>query len=789
MLRNYLTIAWRNLVRHKLYSLINVLGLATGMAACLLIVLFVQDELRYDQFHEQAPHIYRVLQGGSARTSYPVGEVVRDQTPEVEEMVRISTKWQRLVSYGEKRFEEVNFLYADPSFFSVFSFPLVKGDAKTALVRPFSIVITREMAQKYCGDEDPVGKVLRIDHERDYTITGVLEPLPRQSHFTFDFLATFVGSEAVFYEDMLEHWGVSNFYTYLRLREGSNLSGLEKKMTALIAPLIRAKHPELTPSILLLQPLKDIHLHSAHLWGDIEPQGNITYVYVFSAIAVFILLIACINFTNLATARAVERMREVGVRKVAGARRQQLMGQFIGESILLALTALLVALALIEVGLPAFNVLLGKRLSLAGEAGWGTLSGLVAMVLGVGLAAGSYPAIYLSALQPVEVLKGKARTGKDGVLFRRVLVVVQFSISITLIVGVGIIYSQMEYMRNKDLGFDKEHLAVVEIPGNKDNRQSFEVIKAQVLQYPGIMSVSASSDVPPDSYFRSAPVFPNETPERTRWARIISANYGLLETLSLGLVAGRSFSPDFRTDEKETLILSESAVAALGWASPEEALGQRCEIDGTRTVVGVVRDFHFESLHARIEPVVFELDPGSAWLLVVRIRGGQIPETLDFLKEKWGALFPEWPFEYRFVDQSFDQEYRAEARTERIAVIAALLTLSIACLGVFGLTAFTASRRTKEIGIRKVLGASVTSIVVLMSREFTWLVLIANLVAWPLAYLVMGRWLQNFAYQIELGPEVFVLGGVLALAIAWLTVSYQAIRAARANPVEALRYE
>jgi putative ABC transport system permease protein len=367
-------------------------------------------------------------------------------------------------------------------------------------------------------------------------------------------------------------------------------------------------------------------------------------------------------------------------------------------------------------------------------------------------------------------------------------VVVQFSISIALIAGTGIIYSQMAYMQHKDLGFDKEHLAVVDMPGS-NNRQTFELIEGPVLQHPGIVSVSAASDVPPDRYFRAWQVIPKETPERAKWARIISANYGLLETLGLELVAGRSFSRNFRTDEKEALILTEGTVAALGWESPEQALGQQCEIDGTRTVVGVVKDFHFEPLQARIEPLVFEPDPGSAWLLVVRMRGDQITEALGFLKEKWAELFPNWPFEYHFVDQSLEQEYRAEARTERIAGTAALLAISIACLGIFGLTTFTAKQRTKEIGIRKVLGASVPSIMALLSKEFTYLVLAANLIAWPVAWYAMRRWLEGFAYRIELGSGVFVVGGLMALGVAWLTVCWQAIRAALANPVGALRYE
>ena len=783
MLGNYLKVAVRHLLRHRLYSLINIAGLAVGMAACILILLLVRDELSYDRHHEKADQIYRVLQGRSARTSYPPGAILRDAVPEVVEMVRLC-KWGRLVSYSEKRFEEQDFIYADPNVFAVFTFPLLKGDPQTALAEPFSIVITEEMARKYFGDEDPVGKVLRTDNKHDYTVTGVLEKMPRASHFTFDFLATFVGAEKVFYENMLTHWGVSNFYTYLVLHESSSIPALEEKMSALIAPVIEEKHPELTPPHLVLQPLLDTHLHSANLWGDIEVQGNITWVYVFSAIAAVILLIACINFTNLSTARSVERMREVGMRKVVGACRRHLVGQFMGESVFLTFIALLIGLALVELFLPFFNTLVDKKLGLFAGESRGVLWGLVGIALCVGIAAGSYPALYLSAFRPVEVLEGKVRSGRGGLLFRRGLVLLQFAISIALIAGTGVVYRQMEFMRHKDLGFDKEHVAVVEMSGG-----DIELFKAEVAQHPGIVSLAGASDVPPDSYFRSAPIIPEGASERTKWARLIVVDYDLIETLGLALVAGRAFSSAFGTDEEEGLILTEAAVAALGWESPEAALGKRCQIDGERTVVGVLKDFHFESLHAPVSPMAFEVRPSSTWLLVVRMRGDRIPETLDFLKGKWAAQFPDWPFDYWFVDQSFDRAYRAEERTGRVAGGAALLTIFVACLGLFGLASFTAEQRTKEIGIRKVLGASVPGIVALLSKEVSWLVIGANAVAWPVAYLAMDRWLQEFAYRIDPGVEIFALGGLLALAIAWLTVGWQAVRAALTNPVEALRYE
>ena len=784
MFRNYLVIAVRNLLRHRLYSLINVASLVIGLVSCILILLFVEDELSYDRHHEKAERIHRVLQGSSARTSYPLGEFLHEKIPEVMEMVRISCKWERLVSLGEKRFKEPDFIYADPNVFDVFSFSLLKGNPHSALARPFSVVITEEMAEKYFGDGNPLGEVLRIDNRHDYTVTGVLADMSHNSHFTFDFLATFSGAEKVFYQGMLDDWGVSNFYTYLLLYEQASTPALEAKMSSLVVQPIREKHPELTPPRLLLQPLPDIHLHSAHLWGDIEPQGNITYIYVFSAIAVFILLIACINFVNLSTARSFERMKEVGIRKVAGAHRLQLARQFMGESILLTVVALLFSLALIELLLPAFCALTEKELALFGSVSWGVWWKLAGIALCVGMAAGSYPAFYLSSFRPMEVLKGTSRSGQDGTLFKRVLVGLQFSISIALIAGAGIIYKQMEYMWLQDLGFEGEHVAVMNVPGGK-----IEMAKAQFEQHPGIVSLAAASDVPPDHYFRSAPIIPERAQERTEWMRVIAVDYNLIETLGLELVAGRNFSPAFGTDEEEALILTEKAVAALGWNSPADALGKYCEIDGERAVVGVIKDFHFESLHSPLEPMAFQFRPGWTEILVLRMHSGQIPETLQFLKEKWAQLFPNWPFEYQFVDENFGRAYRVEEKTGKIVGIAALLAIGVASLGLFGLTSFTTRQRTKEIGIRKVLGASVPNIVALLSKEIGWLVAGANAAAWPAAYFVMQEWLENFAYKIDLGPGMFVLGGVLAFAIAGTTTAYLTIKAAFGNPIDLLRYE
>lgn len=784
MLRNYLIVALRSLLRRRVTTAINIGGLAVGLAACALILLYVHDELRHDRFHQNGDRTFRVLRGGSARTSYPLGEVVQSGVPQVEEMTRLSCKWERLVAHGDRGFWEADLLYADPSFFEVFSFPLLRGDPRTALSAPFTMVISETAAQRYFGDENPLGKTLTVDDEREYTVTGVAADVPPQSHFHFDCLATFAGSDPVFYEGMLEHWGVSNFYTYVRLRGDGDRSALEAAMTELIAPVIGAKHPELTPSRLILQPLSHIRLHSAHLWGDIEPQGEIAVVYALSAIAVLILVIACINFTNLATVRSVERMREVGLRKVVGALRRQLAMQFLGESIVQAILALILAAGLVEAALPAFGALVGKEGLLLHVDGWTAVGIVLGAALVVGSAAGLYPALCLSSFLPVSALKGRVSGARGGAAFRRGLVVAQFAITIGLMAATGVLYRQVEYMRAKDLGFASEHVVVLQVPDG-----STPQLIARLTQNPAVVSAGAASDLPPDRFFRSAPVAALDGAQLEQWMRIVVVDYDLMQTLRLRLLAGREFSAQLGRDPTEALILSEAGARALGWDSPQDAVGKRCRIDGERTVVGVVGDLHYEPLQAAIEPVAFEPRPEWTHLVAARLRAGQIPQALSAIEATWAELYPAWPFRYHFVDQSFDQAYRAEERTQKIIGSGALLAVLVACLGLYGLSSLVAEQRTREIGVRKVLGASVPNVVGLLAREMCWLVLAANLIAWPAATWTTNHWLERFAYRIDPEPQVLAISGLLALGLALAAVSYHVIRAALSDPVQALRCE
>jgi putative ABC transport system permease protein len=803
MFRNYLTVAVRNLVRHKVHSFINISGLAIGMACCILILLFVQDELSYDRTHENADRIYRILveystgsgqTGKIEATSGPMAPALLDEYPEVIHAVRIRPGGEVLVGYGDKRFYEERFCFTEPGIFDVFTFPLIKGDPKTALKEPDSIVITEEIARKYFGDEDPMGKTLRVDNKQDYRITGVLQKVPSNSHFGFDLFAS-IGSLSGILEHRFNNWGSFMLETYLLLPEGYPPAQLEEKFPLFIekymGEMISASGLKFA---FYLQPLTRIHLYSNMDYG-IGSEGDIRSIYVVSAIAFFILLIACINFTNLSTARSANRAKEVGMRKVVGANRLQLIKQFLGESVLLSFIALLLSVALVELFLPAFNTLSGKELTIGYCDNHLLLFCLFGIALLVGIFSGGYPAFFLSAFQPVEVLKGSPKRGLKSPLLRRILVVFQFVISIILIIATGIVYDQLNYMRNENLGFDREQVVVMPILRDKSLKERYESIKSELLQHPGILSAAASSQTPGNSFEGFSVRREGNTdtaPNERKVMPHLFIDYDFIETLGIELATGRNFSKDFATDEKKGFLFNESAVKELGWESPEAAIGKQIEWDGWlkgNTIIGVVKDFHFLSLRHKIGPVAMRIYPEYFNCISVKIRPDNIPATLAFLETIWRKFAPSYPFEYFFLDDHFEKLYKAEHKLGKIFGFFSLLAIFIACLGLFGLASFATEQRTKEIGIRKILGASISGIVLLLSKEFTKLVIVSNLVAWPVAYWAMNRWLQDFAYRIHIGVGTFLLAGVLALVIALLTVSFQAVKAALANPVEALRYE
>ena len=802
MFKNYLTIAVRNLFKHKGYSVINIMGLAIGMACCVLIILFVQDELSYDQYHEKKDRIYRLAESGyiagkfleAAVTPAPWAPALVNDYPEIEHAVRLRPPGSRwLVRYEEKRFYEKGFFYADSTVFDVFTLPLVKGHPKTALTAPNTVVFSETMVKKYFGDEDPIGKMITADNVYKFTITGIMRDLPQNSHFHFDFLASYAtlpadslyGEPATFQTAGFSH----NFYTYLLLKEGYPSVELEKKfpdfLDKYLGEQLRTWGIEARP---YLQPVTDIHLRS-HLDAEIEANSDIRYIYIFSSLACFLLLIACINFMNLATARSAHRAQEVGMRKVLGAYRTQIMGQFVGESILLALIALVAAIGLAHLLLPQFNYLSGKQLEMDYLSNW-LAPALIGIALLVGIMAGGYPAFFLSSFRPVAVLTGALKAGAANAILRKVLVVFQFAISIIMIIGTAIVFNQVNYMQNMKLGFDKEQVLVARLP-DQAAVDGYESYKNALLQYPEIVSVSSSSSVPGPSPSINL-IVPEGVPEDQSPAyQMIWSDYDFIDVMGIELAEGRNFSQDFSTDSTACLI-NEAVVRALGWEDP---IGKRFTFPFPGApelkVIGVMRDFHLRSLHQQIEPLMILFGgPGSSSYMEIKIRGENVPRSLEILLDQWETTYPTHPtMEYSFLDEDLDKLYAAEQRLGSIFVVGAILSIFIACLGLFGLASFMAEQRTKEIGVRKVLGASVKDIVLLLSKDFTRLVVIAFVIGAPVVYYFMNLWLQEFPYRVDLSVWTFVFAGIVALMISWLTVGYQALKAAMTNPADALQYE
>ncbi|MFQ5771096.1 MAG: ABC transporter permease, partial [bacterium] len=782
MFRNYLKIACRNLLKYKAYSFINILGLAIGMACGILILFFVQDELSYDRYHEKADRIFRVSRewfnsdGSSSlhlgHVAPPIAPLLKTDFSEIIQAVRITSGGNPLLNYQDKFFQESQFYFADPEIFEVFTLPFSKGDPKTALTSPNNVVLTESMAQKYFGSEDPLGKVINFEIQGevkvDLKVTGVMKDVPRNSHFHFDFLGSMIALEQAFGDAEFQNWGSNNYSTYLLLPEGYDYRHLEAQLPAFIDKHYgayiqrnRGEPPPQAPSLrnkLHLWKLTDIHLHS-HLDSEIEANGNIVYVYIFSSVAFFILLIACINFMNLATARSANRAKEVGLRKVVGADRKRLILQFLGESLFLSFVALSLAILLVEFTLPEFSDFVGRELTLDIAGNLWIFFGLISIAIMVGLISGSYPAFVLSGLQPVKVLKALQITSSTRSKFRTVLVVFQFAISIILIISMGVVYNQLDYCRNKNLGLDKEHVVV--LPASSQMIQKYALFKGQLLQHPNIVSVAGSKRVPSGRLLDSsgARILDDEKSEPINF-RIanVRVDHDFIETYGIQLAAGRNFSVAFPTDSMEAFILNETAVKKIGWASAADALDRPFQYDRRKgKIIGVVKDFHYESLHQPITPIVMIISPRSFNQIAVEIRSERsddIAATLDFLKQKWQEYRPNFPFTYSFLEDRYAQLYQSEHKLGQIFGAFSGLAVFIACLGLFGLAAFTAEQRTKEIGIRKVLGASVANVVFLLSKEFTILVLFAALVSWPIAYFAMNRWLQDFAYRININYQL-----------------------------------
>ena len=798
MLHNYLSVALRNLRRHPAYSLINISGLAIGMATCILILMYIQDELGYDRYHPHADRVYRIVDdiesGGqtnqTAGTPTGWGPALKRDFPEIELLVRMrGTESAWLVDLGNTIYYERKVIWAEPELFEMFSMPLVLGDPATALSEPYSMVISEDLAYKYFGAEDPIGKAVNLDNRWDFMVTGVMRNLPTNSHMRPDMLVSYTTMNVIGSWD-LDDWEYHrNLYTYIRLRENVSPDEFEAKLPAFLERHAGDQYREagisLRPS---LQPLVDIHLYS-NRESEHEPNGDIRYVALFMVIAFLILIIACINFINLATARSEMRAREVGVRKVLGANRMQLIRQFLGESVLMAGLAAIVAVILVQLVLPAMNDIAGKQLALP-LADWRVLAVLVLGTTAIGLAAGSYPAAYLSGFLPAVVMKGSPETGNKGLGMRQVLVVVQFSMSIFLLVSTAIIYDQLEYIQTKRLGFDKEHVMVVPITGSPQQVNT-PVLRRRLSELPGVVGISTTTGVPGMRILPILEVRPEGMrPEDHLMMATLHVDEHFLDVMGIEVVAGRNFSSDWSTDTTSAYLLNETAVRNLGWGSPIDAIGRQFErISFERApgrVIGVVEDFHLRTIHEEIEPAVITTSPYHVFILI-RIAPEGISETIGRIEEVWNDVDSRYPLEYTFLDEDFDALYRTDRQLGEIFAVFAFLAIFVACLGLLGLASFSIQQRTREIGIRKVVGSSVSGIVVLLSKDFMKYVLWANVIAWPLAYFVMSNWLQNYAYNAEIRYAWFVAGGMLALVIAWLTIGAHAVAASRRNPVNALR--
>jgi putative ABC transport system permease protein len=798
MIKHYFKIATRNLRKNKVFSVINIIGLSVGLTCCLLMVLYIQHELSYDNFQRKGDRIARVIMeysmGGSVTTgnftSTKVAPAFKRNFPEIEDAVRMS-KEGAIVHYGDKLFNEKSFVYTDSTFFNLFSFKLIRGNPKYALSGPNVVIFTRSAAKKYFGEDNPVGKIVKIGSaETNYQVTGVMEDCPSNSQIKFDFLASF-SSLGVTQEET--YWD-ANYTTYFLLRDGSSIKPLQAKIPSFMK---NETAKELSGNDYInfhLEPFEKVHLYSPY--EGFEPNNSITYVYIVAIVAFLILAIACFTYINLSTARSLERAKEVGIRKVSGAGRNQIFWQFIGESLILSFLALTLSILIAALLLPSFNQLADRHLALSELATPFILIFSLIVIVCISLFAGSYPALILSGFQPVKVLKGAFKNTGSGTLLRKSLIVFQFIISAFLIVATFIIQSQLHYIQSKDLGYNKEHILV--LPLDQKMQTILNTIKTEFRSNPDVLSISSVSNEPVNiqsGYFMNSA-------EKLRGHEGSSVNGNVVDedfikTIGAKIIAGTDFTAqdikDVMADQQDKknyhFILNESAAKTLGW-NPQEAIGKKMFLGEERpgTVKAVVKDFNFSSFYNPIKPLVLFNERWSRNLLV-KLSGSHLQQTLSFLESKWKLLIPYRPFEYHFLDEDYDKLYKSEIRLGRLLNIFAAIAVLLAALGLFGLSAYTAQQRTKEIGIRKILGAGVASIIALLSKDFMRLVVIASLIAFPLAWWVMRQWLQGFAYRVSISWKIFFFAGIIAIIIALVTVSIQAVKAALGNPVKSLRTE
>jgi putative ABC transport system permease protein len=808
MFKNFLLITVRNLLRDKIFLILNLLGLSIGIAGSILIMLYVRHELSYDKFHHNAGGIYRVntrarLEGKDLSVSVsapPQARVFKEEYPEIIDATRFYFPEELKITYNQVTYHEKKFFYADPNFLEMFNFPLLKGDPKTALQNPNSVIVTEETALKLFGKEDPIGKNIIFDNNQVLQVTGVARNVPDNTHFRFDYLASLNTLDF----SKSEIWLILNVETYIRLPEEYPADSLEAKLVMLmdkyVIPQVQqflrikvANYKEFEASgnkyQYVLQPLSEMHLDSEFRLGY-EQGTNKVYVYFFSIVAVFLLFIACINFMNLSTAKYSYRSKEVGIKKVVGSSRRQLIRQFLSESMIITVLAVVIALTMVELLLPSFGRFTGKYLEIGYLNNWYAIPSLVVLTLIIGIISGSYPAFYLSSFKPAEIIQSKINNGSARIQLRSVLVVVQFTITIILLISTFIVSSQNRFLRNKRLGFNKENILVVRNTG--DLGEQSESFRQQILKIPGVKNASRSWTIPGEGFGVSALQIQGDSLMKLYSFEMVNGDYDFINTLDIKVTEGRAFSREYTTDN-QSILINEKAVTSLGLKQP---IGTRLLAPNNQggqdvlEIIGVFEDVNYKTLHQKIEPMLIGLNmENSQQYTIIKLGNENVEHTMKQIEETWNSFIREQAIEYFFLDENFDNLYRAEIKAGRIFTVFSIMSIFVTCLGLLGLSAFTALKRTKEIGIRKVHGAPVQVILRLLSRETIILITISSIIAWPVVYYIMYKWLQNFAYRTGISLWIFVASSGIGLVIALIVVLYQSLRAARMNPVEALKYE
>ncbi|MHB1687439.1 MAG: ABC transporter permease [Ignavibacteriaceae bacterium] len=792
MLKNYIKIAFRSLLKYKTYSYINIIGLSFGITSCLVIFLYVQNELSYDKYNKNYKNIYRVINGDKisgtfseyARTPVPLASVLSNEFPSIVNTARILKTDKVLISSGDKNFYEDNVFLADPSILKIFTFPILQGNPNTVLTEPLTVLLTQQTARKYFGNKEAVGKIIRFNDKYNLKVTGVLKNIPQNSHFHFDFLISMASVPEFYGSGFLTNKLDTPVYTYLLLKNHQSFELIENKLTAFLKKYYNDVLYNAFKPFLKLQPLSSIHLYS-DVGGEIEPNGDIKYIYIFSAVAILVLLMACINYMNILTARYSNRIKEVGVRKVLGADRLNLFKQFIVESGLVAVISLIFAVALTELFLPAINSILNLKLTLDFLKNFGLISLIILSILVIGIIAGSYPAFLLSSFNPSKIFRTTPYDQYSSTSVIKYLIVFQFLISTGIIISSVIITNQLNFIQNKKLGLDKENIVV--LPLREDyTRKHYEVLKNMLLKSVDISSVSASSVLPGDVKSYTSVEWSGSGYKKTM--DFIYCDFDFINTFKMKLFEGRDFSQNYGTDTKKSYLLNQSAVKEIGWKNP---IGKRFTTAslGEGTVIGVVKDFNYKSLREKVNPLFIAVDPDKLNYIIIRIKANKVVPALNYIRNSWKEIFPQSPYEFSFFDKHLDLLYKSENKLSTLFNIFSALAIAIASLGLYGLASISTIKKTKEIGIRKILGASISSIISMIFKEFIILVLIANVLAWPIVWFGMNKWLQSFAYRFQLNFWPFLIVTFSLVVTSLIIISFRAIKAATANPVKSLRYE